>query len=124
MKSTNKMLRFLRDIHTNFDCDNDAHKYNTMCRACEAGNIWREVTEELSTIERGERDGMATNQRIWESWENWQLKAIQSYNWVSRVVIVDESKDRLVVNEMPLSDFLKEIKQWRLMEDFEFEEAK
>jgi hypothetical protein len=33
------LLSFLREIKTNWDCDNDAHKYNTICRCCDAENI-------------------------------------------------------------------------------------
>lgn len=29
----------LKDFANNFDCDEDAHKYKTTCRACEAKNV-------------------------------------------------------------------------------------
>lgn len=32
-------LDFARDIATNYDCDNDAHKYGTPCRACSAEKL-------------------------------------------------------------------------------------
>ena len=32
----NELLAFTEDCYENFDCDSDAHKYNTRCRACEA----------------------------------------------------------------------------------------
>jgi hypothetical protein len=36
----NKVMKeFIRDIYKNWDCDQDAHKYNTPCRACEAEKI-------------------------------------------------------------------------------------
>jgi hypothetical protein len=33
------LLVFIKDIATNWDCDSDAHRYNTTCRACEATKI-------------------------------------------------------------------------------------
>jgi len=30
---------FIRDCYMNWDCDDDAHKYNTTCRACEAEKL-------------------------------------------------------------------------------------
>ena len=34
-----KLREFARDIRDNWDCDNDSHRYNTRCRACEAKKI-------------------------------------------------------------------------------------
>ena len=34
-----KMEDFIRSVRDNFDCDADAHKYGTMCRACEAARL-------------------------------------------------------------------------------------
>lgn len=31
-----KLRRFAKNCHENFDCDEDAHKYGTPCRSCEA----------------------------------------------------------------------------------------
>jgi hypothetical protein len=30
---------FVRDCRDNWDCDEDAHKYNTICRCCEAKKL-------------------------------------------------------------------------------------
>lgn len=30
------LLSFIREIKENWDCDDDAHKYNTICRCCDA----------------------------------------------------------------------------------------
>ena len=30
------LLSFLREINSNWDCDEDAHRYNTICRCCDA----------------------------------------------------------------------------------------
>jgi hypothetical protein len=34
-----KFQDFARDIRDNYDCDNDAHRYNTRCRCCEAEKL-------------------------------------------------------------------------------------
>jgi len=33
------LLKFINDCDFNWDCDNDAHRYNTNCRACDARKI-------------------------------------------------------------------------------------
>jgi hypothetical protein len=30
------LLSFIKEIKENWDCDDDAHKYNTICRCCDA----------------------------------------------------------------------------------------
>lgn len=30
------LLSFIREIKDNWDCDEDSHKYNTICRCCDA----------------------------------------------------------------------------------------
>jgi hypothetical protein len=30
------LLSFIREIKENWDCDEDSHKYNTICRCCDA----------------------------------------------------------------------------------------
>lgn len=30
---------FVRNCRDNFDCDDDAHRYSTTCRACDAGKV-------------------------------------------------------------------------------------
>ena len=30
---------FIKDCRDNFDCDEDAHKYGTMCRSCAAAKL-------------------------------------------------------------------------------------
>lgn len=39
----NKAKKFLKDIKDNYDCDQDSHKYNTGCRACEAEKLLKEI---------------------------------------------------------------------------------
>lgn len=34
-----RLERFAKDCATNFDCDSDAHRYNTPCRACRANDL-------------------------------------------------------------------------------------
>lgn len=34
-----RLKGFVRDCRDNWDCDSDAHKYGTKCRACEAGKL-------------------------------------------------------------------------------------
>ena len=36
---------FCRDVAYNFDCDSDAHKYGTTCRACEAKELYEKSKE-------------------------------------------------------------------------------
>lgn len=35
----NELEEFVRDIRDNYDCDADAHRYHTRCRACEADKL-------------------------------------------------------------------------------------
>lgn len=44
-KAIKKLLEFARDCHVNWDCDIDAHKYNTLCRACEAEKLIAKFTK-------------------------------------------------------------------------------
>lgn len=46
------MVETLEDIAENFDCDNDAHKYNTTCRKCEAKETLKQVGECKSKQEK------------------------------------------------------------------------
>lgn len=39
------LMDFTRNIETNYDCDGDAHKYNTNCRACAARKLREKYTE-------------------------------------------------------------------------------
>lgn len=34
---------FARECRDNFDCDPDAHRYGTMCRACDAADVLRKA---------------------------------------------------------------------------------
>jgi hypothetical protein len=34
-----ELLEFTDDVANNYDCDTDAHKYNTRCRSCEAKKL-------------------------------------------------------------------------------------
>ncbi len=38
-KYINDLEEFARDIRDNYDCDEDGHRHNTGCRACDASNI-------------------------------------------------------------------------------------
>ena len=35
----NKIIDFLEDLSSNYDCDEDAHRYNTRCFVCEAQKL-------------------------------------------------------------------------------------
>lgn len=37
---------FARDIRDNWDCDDDSHRYNTPCRACEAEKLLKTLGKE------------------------------------------------------------------------------
>ncbi len=34
-----ELEEFAREVRDNYDCDSDAHRYGTMCRACEAEKV-------------------------------------------------------------------------------------
>ena len=34
-----RMGQFIKTVRDDFDCDRDAHRYGTLCRACEAKKI-------------------------------------------------------------------------------------
>lgn len=34
-----RLAAFAKDVRDNYDCDNDAHRHGTTCRACEAGHV-------------------------------------------------------------------------------------
>lgn len=38
-KRLNTALELIRDLRDNWDCDEDAHKYGTGCRACSATEL-------------------------------------------------------------------------------------
>jgi hypothetical protein len=38
-----QLMEFVRDGHKNWDCDSDAHKYNTPCRVCEAEKLYKQL---------------------------------------------------------------------------------
>lgn len=42
-----KLLAFIGDIGTNWDCDEDAHRYNATCRSCEAQKLMAEFGVEI-----------------------------------------------------------------------------
>lgn len=44
-KNLANMKETLRDIATNYDCDEDAHRYNTPCRECEAKKALNKLNE-------------------------------------------------------------------------------
>jgi hypothetical protein len=54
LEKTNKELRdFIEDLYTSWDCDADAHKHNTLCRACEAKKIIEGVENVWTKKENG-----------------------------------------------------------------------
>lgn len=44
-KENARLKEFIKDINENWDCDIDAHRYNTICRACEAGKLLNALEE-------------------------------------------------------------------------------
>ena len=46
---------FLRDVAENFDCDSDAHKYGTTCRACEAAVLLQSLSARSAPPAEGEQ---------------------------------------------------------------------
>jgi hypothetical protein len=38
-----KLIAFVRDIESNWDCDDDAHNHGTTCRACQAAKLLEEL---------------------------------------------------------------------------------
>jgi hypothetical protein len=45
IKYFEELKELARDINENYDCDFDAHRYNTSCRACEAGKILESLSK-------------------------------------------------------------------------------
>ena len=41
-----EMEKFVKDCRDSWDCDNDAHKYGTTCRSCEAKKILSLIRQE------------------------------------------------------------------------------
>ncbi len=39
----NLLIGFVKDCATNWDCDSDAHKYGTTCRACGAQKLLSQI---------------------------------------------------------------------------------
>ena len=37
--------KFIRDCAVSFDCDKDAHRYGTQCRACDAEKLLKSITK-------------------------------------------------------------------------------
>lgn len=35
-----ELLEFVKECYRSWDCDEDAHKYNTLCRSCEAEKLY------------------------------------------------------------------------------------
>lgn len=46
------LIRFVKEIATNFDCDTDAHKYGTFCRQCEAKNTLATTSEQIEAYKQ------------------------------------------------------------------------
>lgn len=40
---------FVRDVANNYDCDSDAHRYGTPCRACEAKQLLATINDNSAT---------------------------------------------------------------------------
>lgn len=43
-----KAREFARDISRNYDCDNDAHRYGTSCRCCDAEELLGAIAAHLA----------------------------------------------------------------------------
>lgn len=39
------MEKFIETISSDFDCDSDAHRYNTFCRCCEAEKLLNKIND-------------------------------------------------------------------------------
>ena len=39
MEQKKLLISFIEDIAENWDCDDDSHRYNTICRKCEAEKL-------------------------------------------------------------------------------------
>lgn len=48
---TNKYYEFIRDCAKNYDCDLNAHKYNTTCRSCDAKSLLKSLSKDRWDVE-------------------------------------------------------------------------
>lgn len=55
------LQEFVRDCRDNWDCDEDAHRYNTPCRSCEAKKLLGMNALKLATIRPEEEDDDQSN---------------------------------------------------------------
>lgn len=46
LQTIEELMELARDCYMNWDCDSDAHKYNTICRACEAEKLYMKYKKE------------------------------------------------------------------------------
>lgn len=60
------------------------------------------------------------SKRVWRSFCFPDLMATQSYYWVNRVIVTDESLNRKVVADLTLEEF-QEQENWTLVEDWEYD---
>lgn len=41
------LIEFIKDCESNWDCDSDAHKYNTVCRVCKAQKVLEQFKKKI-----------------------------------------------------------------------------
>ena len=51
LTDTNKYYEFIRDCAKNYDCDLNAHKYNTTCRSCDAKSLLKSLSKDRWDVE-------------------------------------------------------------------------
>ena len=50
--------------------------------------------------------------REWHRKDNPNIHAFKAYSWVDRVIILDESKGRLVIDDITYTEFQKGLANW------------
>ena len=43
VREFDEICDFIRSCHTGYDCDEDSHRYNSLCRVCEAGEVIKKL---------------------------------------------------------------------------------
>lgn len=46
-RSHERIVSFIKDVESNWDCDSDGHRYNTGCRCCEAARLLKDLGIEV-----------------------------------------------------------------------------
>jgi hypothetical protein len=81
-KDMDEIAYFLYDISSNYDHDNDAHKYRTRCRACEAEKLLLALKDKLKGKDEGgiaQPANLCSNTQENSDWSQlykalWQIK--------------------------------------------------